>query len=204
MSLNRLSYDTCHYTNFLSKSMKQGHYHLNTPPIDCEPCYPNHSTIRLQKRGNSMVKNAPMIDVNSELKGITRKLSKCDRSYYQPQKGKIQIGHKYIKNDIIDYKDCQKPSLDTRLIDPPCTLRGTGWNRWEPLCLNPQDHVFIPFDTNINNRLVVKDNHRPCLPKPLSQTDVYPKEEKIDCELTKSTVDLMGIQKTVPVCASPF
>ena len=25
----------------------------------------------------------------------------------------------------------------------------------------------MPFDYNINNRLVVKDNHRPCIPKPI-------------------------------------
>jgi len=25
----------------------------------------------------------------------------------------------------------------------------------------------MPFDHNINNRLVVKDNHRPCIPNPI-------------------------------------
>ena len=25
----------------------------------------------------------------------------------------------------------------------------------------------MPFDYNINNRLVAKDNHRPCIPKPI-------------------------------------
>ena len=33
----------------------------------------------------------------------------------------------------------------------------------------------MPFDTNINNRLVVKDNHRPCIPTPLDVSSSLPK-----------------------------
>jgi hypothetical protein len=32
----------------------------------------------------------------------------------------------------------------------------------------------MPFDWNINNRLVVKDNHRPCVPTPQDQRDSLP------------------------------
>ena len=33
----------------------------------------------------------------------------------------------------------------------------------------------IPFDYNINNRLVVRDNHRPLVPNPLDQSAFLPK-----------------------------
>ena len=36
-------------------------------------------------------------------------------------------------------------------------LRGTGINRWEWLCRNPQSNVFIPFRNNLNTRLIMKD-----------------------------------------------
>jgi hypothetical protein len=53
-------------------------------------------------------------------------------------------------------------------------LRSTGWNRWEWLCQNPQDKALMPFDFLISNRLMMKDNHRPCLPKPLDQCAMNP------------------------------
>lgn len=68
------------------------------------------------------------------------------------------------------YKDCSLKEDDTRLSNPACNLRGTGINRWEWLCMNPQDRVEIPFDHNISNRLVVKDNHRPCVQYPSKPT----------------------------------
>ena len=66
---------------------------------------------------------------------------------------------------------CMPTEEDTRLSNPPCTLRGTGVNRFDPLCWNPQDRAVEPwrYRDGTAYRLVVKDNHRPCLP---SQADV--------------------------------
>ena len=41
--------------------------------------------------------------------------------------------------------------------------------------LKPQDRVEIPFDWNISTRIVVKDNHRPCIPNPVDPTPLLPK-----------------------------
>ena len=71
-------------------------------------------------------------------------------------------------------KTAESLLLKTRLSNPSCNLRGTGWNRWEWLCDNPQERVLMPFDTNISNRLVVKDNHRPVIPKLIDQTPILP------------------------------
>ena len=71
--------------------------------------------------------------------------------------------------------NCFEPVEDTRLSNPPCTLRGTGINRWEWLCRNPQERVFVPFDFNISDKTLAKDNHRPCVPNPLDQTLVLPR-----------------------------
>ena len=57
-------------------------------------------------------------------------------------------GERASDNNLKHWKDCYIPAEDTRLSNPSCNLRGTGWNRWEWLCLNPQDRVEIPFDFN--------------------------------------------------------
>ena len=45
-------------------------------------CYPTNPSIRLQKSGNSLDKSKYLVDVQSELWGITRKSSKCaDKNY---------------------------------------------------------------------------------------------------------------------------
>jgi hypothetical protein len=68
---------------------------------------------------------------------------------------------------------------DSRLSNPPCNLRGTGWNRWEWLCLNPQERVEIPFDWNITYNGVSKcidDNFKfftEPLNKRINKYDIY-------------------------------
>ena len=94
--------------------------------------------------GQGVVKNTSSCGQNNLKEG-----SRCPDSY---SKG------------LTHWKDCMIPAEETRTSNPPCNLRGTGWNRWEWLCLDPQERVEIPFDYNIDNRIVVKDNHRPCIP----------------------------------------
>ena len=178
---------------------------MATPPISCEPCYPYPPSVRLQKRGDSLIKNTPLIDVDSELSGITRKLSKNIGEQYIPQcpdsvcsSGEVcgqgvvgqcsgmKRGERATDSNLVHMPDCFVPAEDTRLNNPPCTLRGTGWNRWEWLCLNPQEKIEIPFDWNINNRLIVKDNHRPLIPNPISPEPALPKELNLPCEETSS------------------
>ena len=48
-------------------------------------------------------------------------------------------------SDLKHFQDCHLNSEPTKLSNPPCNLRGTGWNRWEWLCQNPQDKVEIPL-----------------------------------------------------------
>jgi hypothetical protein len=146
----------------------------------------------MQRFGASVSQNTAMIDIDSEMIGITRKFSKCPEFKYLPQvnlsgNGGANPGgyanpdfnNSSIKLDynLMNFSDnnCFEPVEDTRLSNPPCTLRGTGINRWEWLCRNPQERVFVPFDFNISDKTLAKDNHRPCVPNPLDQTLVLPK-----------------------------
>lgn len=165
MSFSRLNYDDCTYTHILRESVAPGDYSISTPRVDCGNCYFPSPDVRIDHYGAGKCKE--LIDVDSELMGITRKGTNCPTGKYLPKPNEfceMKLG-----------KDCMGMTAEeTRLSNPPCTLRGTGWNRWEWLCQDPQDKVLIPFDYMINNRLLSKDNHRPCVQDPIDQRGSLP------------------------------
>lgn len=169
MSFNRLNYDGCTYKHILRESIGPGEYYLGTPRVDCNGCFFPSPDVILNRYG-AAVCDKNLIDVDSEMLGITRKISNCPMDKFIPS------DKDFCK--VNKLRDCYGLTReDTKISNPPCTLRGTGWNRWEWLCQNPQDNALIPFDWNINNRLVVKDNHRPCVQDPLDQIDSLPPSE---------------------------
>jgi len=211
MSSNHLNDDTCQYRQVLAESTAPGSYMLNTPSVnkDCKPCYPAQPTLRLQKSGDSVDNSKSLVDVSSELLNITRPATKCPSRKWEPNcpgcpcSTGEPCGPGVISNCNAnkeggrcpdqfssgekDFPDCEFPTAeDTRLSNPPCTLRGTGWNRWEWLCLDPQTRVIPPFRT-INDRLATRDNYRPCLPKPLDQTAANPPMKSLPQETIGNT-----------------
>jgi hypothetical protein len=88
------------------------------------------------------------------------------------------------------FKPCFPPQKNSRLDENASTLRGTGMDRFssEVVFECPQANVLIPFDYNINNRIVTKDNHRPCIPVPIEQTlPLPPKALPLPCEAIQPT-----------------
>ena len=208
MSFTRLSYDDCAYKEKLNSMVTSSDNYTFRKPVICKPCYPYMPSIRLQRKGDS-TQNPYLMDTNieSDLFGITRSATKCSALKYQPKcpdcicdsgepcgqgvtycKSRKKSGQRCGSVDDVlnDWPDCFVPPESTRLSNPPCTLRGTGWNRWEWLCQNPQDRVEVPFDYNINNRIIVKDNHRPCIPTPIDQTLALPKYNDLPTEYTRN------------------
>lgn len=169
MSFNRLNYDNGTYKHILRESIGPGDYMINAPRVDCDGCYFPSPDIRMNHYGAGVCEKE-VIDVDSELMGITRKNTNCPAEKYTPK------DTEFCKMTMP--KDCYGLTReDTKLSNPPCTLRGTGWNRFEWLCQNPQSKALMPFDFNINNRLIVKDNHRPCIPNPQDQSILLPPVE---------------------------
>lgn len=156
MSFSSLPYDSCTYLHDLKESVKMGKYQLETPLQNDNACFYPNPSIRMNSSGVSLCKDN-LIEVDSELLGLNVKQTKCPSKKFTPSKEPFC--------NLVHMKECSFLSTeDTKMSNPPCTLRGTGWNRWEWLCENPQDRSIIPFETDINNRLIVKDNHRPCIP----------------------------------------
>ena len=134
---------------------------LKTPQI--EPCFRVEGATAA---GGSRYESGALVDLDSELIGISRHYSRCDEPIKQ-----------FPHTSTIVFSDCKKLTAEpTRYSNPALTLKDNGVNRFTPLCRNPQANVEKPFDWLVNNRLIVKDSHRPCVEFPMEQNFPVPPE----------------------------
>lgn len=156
------------------------------------------------KQGVSYNTNLPLIDTESELKNITR-IHSNNPSYkyipYCPNCGECTSGSGLpcgegltggchnCKPQLFHFPKCDLKFEYTRLSNPTCTMRETGKNRFQPSCMNPQDvsRWEHPGEIGINYRMVVKDNHVPCIPFPVDPSEAMPRGGDIPCEMIKPT-----------------
>jgi len=174
----RLNYDTCTYAEKLKSTTGPGLYMLNTPYNDCEcKVLPDDPTLRFQSFGPNTCTMEKAVDDSSELLRLNYKNSKCSSDDYTPGKYKPSSGC-IVKNQ--ESRNCITPREDTRLSNPPSTLKETGVNRWEWLCYEPQERALEGFDRiPVNYRMVAKDNHIPVIDIPEDQTNFFPKSQEI-------------------------
>lgn len=200
-SWQRLSYDPITYEADLRQSTRPLRYRMD--PIYANPCgqlcRPGDIGY-IGRIGTSIEKQHSLVDTDSELKLLNYRASKSPQHQYHPRNmGKHTCKTGYpgpeaggIQFELLDQDKCRNASDKwhfpecgklrteyTRVSYPTCDLKGTGVNRFQPICLDPQhpsrwEH---PSEIGINYRMVVKDNHRPCIPKPMDQTAVLPKAQ---------------------------
>ena len=143
----------------------------------------------ISKVGVSITHKRPLIDVESDLLGLDIKYSKDPNQMYRPrcpQCGTCTDGYPCGGGITGGCTNCQEqlfnlPRLSfnrdyTRISNPKCTAREVGINRFQPLNIQPQDEKrwLHQAEVGINYRMVVKDNHVPCIPVPMHQTNVLP------------------------------
>ena len=178
MSFTRIGYGECATLQSTEESMGPGRYTINEPKVFCpgQGCYPYPPSIILQGMGDSICADKPLVDVESELYNLNYNLSDDQNQQPQPCKDFCKLHN---------FPDCSIPPTENTLMDnPPYNLRGTGINRWEWLCKNPQDLVSfpivgngrLPFQNSINTNTIFKDNYFPCLPHPIDNDLSLPKE----------------------------
>lgn len=197
MSFNRLNYDTCTYKQNLLQSVGVGDYVLGMPQINCGACFSPDPTLRQGIAPATIQPLRDLVDTDSELMGITRRATNCPQQHYLP-------GPSVLSSVQVPLQDCRAlPVETTRLSNPPCTLRGNGWNRWEWLCQDPQNAgVEMPFRYNVNERMLAKDNHRPCVQQPLNQSPSLPPWNNSDEMLIYDVRQCSD--STPPVPRSPY
>lgn len=160
MSFNRLRYDAGAYEHRLYESVGPGLYQTAVP-LPNGSCAPDDPRIRLQRPCDI----GRIVDVGSDLEGLPRRATKCPSQQYLPGSGVRDPKCSAMASGAGPGR-CNRPEEDTRLSNPPCTLRGTGVNRFDPLYWDPQARAIEPWAhrEGTSYRLVAKDNHRPCLP----------------------------------------
>jgi hypothetical protein len=206
MSFNRLLYDNCEAKKYVNQSQGPGNYNMNTPII-CNNCIQENPTIQMQKTGVSMNSGVQWrfyggpVDVESDLLNMNRPLSRCPEVKYNTKNSNVGCENQGFPNgggvvagcnpqnkrngdqNLVDFPSCFLQTDETRLNNPPANLRGTGINRFDPICFNPQDQVLFPGEYQTPTRLVVKDNHRPCVPTP-AVNNMIPPLKKMPCTMT--------------------
>ena len=178
--------DDCHITDDTRLTTGPGRYVLEAPNGYCNATFAPDPTIRAQMWGNAQVDSYIKTDVESDLFNINRGPSREVCGQYTPGNNRMNAASKRVA------KEASFPQTHTRLNDPPCTGRSTGWNRFEWLCQNPQANVMMPFDWYVPGRILHKDAHRPCIPTPLSTAPALP----APLHLSHSVVDVPGAYGT--------
>jgi hypothetical protein len=183
-NLTRPRFDDFHQIDDMRITSYAGRYYLNPPAANCPTTFPVNSTTRIQKSGDSWVKGQWRTDVESDLKGIDRLGTRvrCDEVQYNP------ATNYFTNQPVQNAPDENVPQTFARLVDPPCTLRATGWNRWQPLFHNPQETFETPFDFFIPSRDMDKEKYnthsattcytpidQPSIKQLGHENDVYPR-----------------------------
>lgn len=130
-------------------------YYVNPPEANCPSMFPVEPTTRIQKNnGDSWPQAQWRTDVETDLKGINRfgQRVRCDEKLYNPET------NRFNNTPLEHAQDGSFPLKFNRLDNAPCTLRATGWNRWQPLFHDPQKTFEQPFDFFIPSRDVDKAN----------------------------------------------
>ena len=126
------------------------------PGNGTSPCFFNDPQIRMQKWGANLetVVNGAPIDIDSDLKGVTK--------YSQ----KSQFPNAGVpKKEKNNYPICGDALTDeSRATHPAWMYRALPQTREYPLFLNPQENVCMRFHNNLNTRLLERDNFVPKIP----------------------------------------
>tara|TARA_B100000780_G_C21123705_1_gene455493 strand:+ start:1533 stop:2102 length:570 start_codon:yes stop_codon:yes gene_type:complete len=165
--------------------MKSGHYQIGGPK-KCNPCFQPNPSIRIQKSGVERF-NGATADIESKLHGTTSSpdnytlQNQCDGidsqySCVHGVHGVHGVGNDF--SQINQMQTCFLPTENTRLSNPASNLRGSGINRFNPLCLDPQKGVIFGAQYDIPTRMIAKDTFRPCVPTP-SINNMLPEQKEL-------------------------
>jgi hypothetical protein len=171
-SWERTKFDDGEYKHYIKETTGPLLYQLDPNKYyNCQECRPEQPGYI--GSGVSISKKNTLVDVENELKGITRRQTRDPKGKYLPCK----------KNDknLFNLPSCNILTDETRMTNPACNLRGTGVSQhvFYELCQDPQAVIEHPGRILINDKQMAKDNHKPVLPKPVDPNPVFPKPKPI-------------------------
>ena len=176
-SMTRYRHDVGKMVENTEISTGPGRWALGVPNAYGNAAYiPDVTTIN-QKWGASHIMTSTKTDVESDLKNLGRPTVRNPCGQYTPAHGESMAAR------LTPMPEVGFPQTASHLVDPPCTLKGTGINRWQYLCENPQENVMVPFEYQIDSRFASKDTIHKELLQPLASTSIV-KDRQFICGKT--------------------
>lgn len=172
MSATSIGSDKCAYVHDLSASMGPGQYMVNGDVREQSLLFSTNPHVKTTHRP-AFAYGQEWVDVESDLTHRTKSLTHCPEKKHAPNRVPEALKRATAFQDTSVLH-----TEDTKLSNPPCTLKGKGINRWEWLCEDPQLSAIEPFDRlcGISNRNIAKDRHTPCIPSLTDQLQALPTE----------------------------
>lgn len=150
-SMTRYKHDASKMVENNEISTGPGRWALGVPNAYGNAAFVPTATTINQRWGASHVMTSTKTDVESDLKNVSRPTSRTTCGQYHPDQGRA------LATQLTPMPEVDVPQTASHLVDPPCTLRGTGINRWAWLCQNPQETVMVPFEHLVDSRHASKD-----------------------------------------------
>ena len=176
-SWERTKFDDGEYQHYVKESTGALLYQLDPNKYyNCKECRPQQPGYI--GSGVSISKKNTLVDVESELKNITRRQTRDPKGKYLPCK-------KPEPTPLFNLPSCGIMTDETRMTNPACNLRGTGVSQhvFYELCQDPQAVIEHPGRILINDKQMAKDNHRPIIPKMPNTTTALPESKKVKMPL---------------------
>jgi len=156
MSFTRFHDDPCRIKKQLQESTGPGRYMINKPGWGSKPCFMNDPYIRMEQWGANLRTNTTNLE--SDLMGLSRKLTHdCNENNFMTNE---------VKSDKIEYDNCIPFTEQSRATNPAWQYRDLEQVNWSILPLDPQENTCIPFQNNLNTRMLEKDYYlgkSPCV-----------------------------------------
>ena len=153
MACTRFNYDDCRTIKKLQQSTDPGRWILNVPGNGSNPYYMEDPQILLQKWGANLRTNT--INLESDLLGVNRQLGRdC----------LVKDNYKMynVPNEPIQYPNCKILTTEqSRATNPAWWYRDLEQVDWYYPPIDPQINTCMPFQANLNTRILEKDSFTP-------------------------------------------
>ena len=155
MAFTRFHDDPYRIKKQLEESSFAGRYQLNTPGQGTDLPFLEDPQLRLQKWGANLSTNS--VNLESDLLGLTRQ--------YNRDLVGINDYKQYAAVTMpITYKNESSFVEESRVSHPAWMYKDLEQPRWESPLLNPLNGLEKNFNTNIQTRILEKDNYVPTIP----------------------------------------
>ena len=159
MAFTRFHDDQARVEKQLQELTGPGRYMIDTPGNGPTPPFMEDPFIRLQKWGANLRSNT--INLESELLGIKQSVGRdCVNKSVRP-----------VKSSPMQYPNMNPITEQSRATHPAWMVRDLEQDNFQYLFLDPQENTCLPFQNNLNTRLIERDNFKTTVPSLINNND---------------------------------